>query len=162
MTNRILHRTLLALLIACGIILILLSPLGLEKLSAIKGIDWIRLSDVGQTYGAASALVAGIALVGVVISIVLQMRSLAVSRIQMARAFHFDLIKFSIENPQLLPGWGFSSSPGSTVADTQLIGFASRFKLPRSRCATGIVLAFGVGVAVASGARRNNRSISRH
>lgn len=85
MTNRILHRTLLALLIACGIILILLSPLGLEKLSAIKGIDWIRLSDVGQTYGAASALVAGIALVGVVISIVLQMRSLAVSRIQMAR-----------------------------------------------------------------------------
>ena len=42
-----------------------LSPLALEKLGLIKGANWARLSNIGQTYGAASALLTALALLGV-------------------------------------------------------------------------------------------------
>jgi Family of unknown function (DUF6082) len=106
--NRTIYRLLLALLAACGIALILASPLGLEKFAGIKGVNWTQLSSIGQTYGAISALIAGIALVAVAISLFLQARSLALTRMQTIRTFHFDLVKYSMEHSQMLPIWGFT------------------------------------------------------
>jgi hypothetical protein len=120
-----LHRLLLALLAVCGFVLILVSPLGLEKFTTIKSINWAQLSNIGQTYGAVSALIAGIALAAVAISLFLQARSLTLSRMQMMRTFHSDLIKFSIENSKLLPSWGFAREPGSTIEDIQRTGFVN-------------------------------------
>lgn len=119
------YRLLLGLLAVCGVALILVSPLGLEKFTSIKGVDWAQLSNIGQTYGAVSALIAGIALAAVAISLFLQARSLSLSRTQMMRTFHFDLIKYSIENPELLPSWGFAPEPGSTIEDIQRAGFVN-------------------------------------
>jgi len=123
--SRILYRLLLGSLAICGVVLILVSPLGLEKFTSIKRINWAQLSNIGQTYGAVSALIAGIALAAVAISLFLQTRILTLSRMQMMRTFHFDLTKFSIENPELLPSWGFAPEPGSTLEDIQRTGFVN-------------------------------------
>jgi Family of unknown function (DUF6082) len=123
--SRMLYRLLLALLAVCGVALILISPLGLEKFTTIKSINWAQLSNIGQTYGAVSALIAGIALAAVAISLFFQARSLTLSQMQMMRTFHSDLIKFTIENPELLPSWGFAREPNSTIEDIQRTGFVN-------------------------------------
>ena len=125
MNSRTLYRLLLGLMAVFGIALILLSPLGLEKFTSVKGVNWAQLSNIGQTYGAVSALIAGIALAAVAISLFLQARSLTLSRTQMMRTFHFDLIKYSIENPELLPSWGFTPEPGSNIEDIRRTGFVN-------------------------------------
>jgi hypothetical protein len=46
-----------ALAVAAGVLaLVLLSPLLLRQLGHIRGINWTQLSNIGQTYGAASAI----------------------------------------------------------------------------------------------------------
>jgi Family of unknown function (DUF6082) len=123
--NKVLYRTFLAIITGCGIALIIISPLGLEELASAKRLNWARLSNVGQTYGAVSALIGGIALAAVAISLILQARGLTLSRMQMTRTFHLDLIKFSIENPWLIQSWGDGPLPGSTMEDFQRTGFVN-------------------------------------
>lgn len=69
------HRTRLgaAVALALALGLLALSPLALALL-ATKRTDWQTLSDVGQAYGGVSALIGGIALVGVVTSLLVQTR----------------------------------------------------------------------------------------
>jgi hypothetical protein len=117
------YRLLLAFLAVCSVVLILISPLGLERFATIKRVNWAQLSDIGQTYGAVSALIAGIALAGVAISLFLQAHTFTLSRIQATRTFHFDLIKYTIENPHIMPSWGFAPEPGSTMEDIQRLAF---------------------------------------
>ena len=59
------------LLTAGAMILVLLSPLAIYDLVAVHHTNWERLSYVGQTYGAVSALLDALALVGVVVSVLL-------------------------------------------------------------------------------------------
>ncbi|MEV6816647.1 hypothetical protein, partial [Micromonospora sp. NPDC051296] len=55
-----------ALLLAVLVILVavVLSPLGLLWIGERPGYDWPLLGNVGQAYGAASAILAGLALTG--------------------------------------------------------------------------------------------------
>ncbi|MQA26846.1 MAG: hypothetical protein GEU94_15610 [Micromonosporaceae bacterium] len=62
----------LTLLATVAAIMVLLSPLALPLLGDDGGTDWSLLSNIGQTYGAVSALLAALALGGVVGSLVLQ------------------------------------------------------------------------------------------
>ena len=84
-----LRRAILATaLIAVAVViiaLVALSPLALRELSSVRGVSWPQLSNIGQTYGAASALLTGLALIGVVGSIVFQVRAIRVSREQAMR-----------------------------------------------------------------------------
>jgi hypothetical protein len=51
---------------------ILLSPLLLRQIAKLGGVDWAKLSNIGQTYGAASAILSALAVGGVAISLFLQ------------------------------------------------------------------------------------------
>jgi hypothetical protein len=51
--------------------IVFLSPLALTWLPEDDGPDWSKLSNIGQTYGAASAVLAVLALAGVAVSLLL-------------------------------------------------------------------------------------------
>lgn len=86
--------------------LVAVSPLALRELSALQGTDWAKLSDIGQTYGAASALLTGLALIGVVGSMVFQVRAIRVSREQSSREHHAHLVEMALADPVYQRCWG--------------------------------------------------------
>ncbi|MBM2614747.1 hypothetical protein JIG36_04155 [Actinoplanes sp. LDG1-06] len=67
----------------------------------VAGRDWQTLSDVGQAYGAISAILSGLALCGVAVSVTVQWRQTVWARIASARERHFELIKLILEDPEL-------------------------------------------------------------
>jgi hypothetical protein len=78
---------------------VFLSPFALRGVGDLHDVDWIQLSYVGQTYGAISALLAAIALTGVVISIVLQIRDTRHSRWAQTRTRHYELMRMALDEP---------------------------------------------------------------
>lgn len=100
---------LFVILVSSG--LVALSPLVLGYLNVQKSTDWDQLSDIGQTYGAASALLAGFALLGIAASLILQAKEAKATREQALRALHSDLISMAMEDPLYRACWGqfFSS-----------------------------------------------------
>jgi hypothetical protein len=94
----------LAVLGALGAVF--LSPLALSRVPAAQGIDWSRLGDVGQTYGAASALLSVFALGGVAVSLHLQRRESKAAREQALRGLHTDLLRMALEDATFLECWG--------------------------------------------------------
>jgi hypothetical protein len=97
-----------ALIAVAAVILALvaLSPLALKELGSIRGVYWPQLSDIGQTYGAASALLTGLALIGVVGSMVFQVRAINVSREQAMREQHAHLVEMALTDPVYQRAWG--------------------------------------------------------
>ncbi|MFI7337061.1 DUF6082 family protein [Streptomyces sp. NPDC050085] len=91
--------------IVCSMGLVVISPLALPALDG-RGEDWQKISNIAQAYGAVSALLSGLAVIGVIVSLILQAREGKASRVQTARAAHTDLIKTAIENPDYLECWG--------------------------------------------------------
>ncbi|MEV6983207.1 DUF6082 family protein [Sphaerisporangium sp. NPDC051017] len=85
--------------------LVALSPLALNWLDGRAG-DWERLSFIGQTYGAASALLSVLALIGVSVSLFLQAREAKATREQALRMLHADLMKMAMEDPLYRHAWG--------------------------------------------------------
>jgi hypothetical protein len=64
-------------------------------------LDWPRLSEIGQAYDAASALLAGVAVVGVAISLLMQLRQIRISQVQAARMMHMELMRMLTSDPLL-------------------------------------------------------------
>ncbi|MFI7217349.1 DUF6082 family protein [Micromonospora maritima] len=96
--------------------LVILSPVALRAVSGGAAEDWSRLSDVGQTYGAASAVLSALALGGVAASLLLQARQSRAERIQAIRGFHTDLITMQLDDlPVYLPCWGPLDLPDDTA-----------------------------------------------
>ncbi|MGW0502938.1 DUF6082 family protein [Micromonospora sp. NPDC003241] len=91
MTPTVLLLAVLAILAA-----VLLSPAGLLWIGERPGYDWSLLGNVGEAYGAASAILAGLALMGVAISLIIQAREAKAAREQALRALHTDLLKMAI------------------------------------------------------------------
>jgi hypothetical protein len=94
----------LSVVLSLGVVVVW-SPLALSALDT-PGRDWNRLSAIGQTYGAASALLSGMAIVGVVTSLLLQAREMKVSRQHAQRALHLELVKMSLDEPLYMECWG--------------------------------------------------------
>lgn len=123
--NPIIRNTtmyLIALAIVAGALaLILFSPLLLDGLTHARGIDWSRLSNIGQTYGAASAVLSGIALVGVSLSLLVQARQAKVERIRIARERHMELLRIALDAPDVYgPVIGLDASR-STIDTRQFL-----------------------------------------
>jgi len=79
----------------------------LSRIDALGDADWSRLSEIGQTYGAASAILAMVALGGVAASVFFQARQTKAANIQTVRQFHLDLTRIELDNIRLyLPCWG--------------------------------------------------------
>jgi hypothetical protein len=83
-----------------------ISPLALRQLSLLRDINWAQLSNIGQTYGAASALLTGLALIGVAGSMVYQIRAIQVSSEQSIREQHRHLVEMALEDPVYYRCWG--------------------------------------------------------
>jgi len=83
------------------LLLVLVSPLLLRILARARGINWPQLSDIGQTYGAASAILSGVALVGVSLSLLIQARQARAERIQVVRERHMDILRIALEDPEV-------------------------------------------------------------
>jgi Family of unknown function (DUF6082) len=85
--------------------LVVLSPLALGGLARYRS-DWTLLSNIGQTYGAVSALLSSVALGGVVLSLLYQARDGKTAREQTTRSLQLELIKMQMEDPALMTASG--------------------------------------------------------
>src|SRR5438045_9631717 len=74
-----------ALLAAVLLSAILFSPLFLRRVAEVRGVNWNLLGNIGQTYGAASAILSAVALLGIAVSLVLQRRQARAERIRIVR-----------------------------------------------------------------------------
>lgn len=95
--------TLLIALLAVS--LIGFSPLALGVFQGATG-RWERLSFIGQTYGAASAVISVLALVGVVLTLVYQARETKRAREETRRQAMSELLKMAMTDPDLDECWG--------------------------------------------------------
>lgn len=102
--------------------LVLLSPLLMGRLDTVGGLDWTRLSYVGQTYGAASAVLAAVALAGISVSLLVQIRQTRVQQVQAVRSFHLELMRITLENPSLyVPCWGWAFDAPTVDSERQQV-----------------------------------------
>lgn len=85
------------------VIALVASPLAVVLIAdQTVGVEWARLSDIGETYGAASAVLSGLAVVGVAISLIVQTRQLRVGQIQAMRVMQLELMRLLLEDPTLV------------------------------------------------------------
>lgn len=95
-----------------SIVLVILSPLAFRRIANVPGINWSLLSNVGQTYGAVSAILAALGLTGVALSIFLQVREARHNRLQAGRTRQYELIRLAMDDPLYMKV--FSSVHGSS------------------------------------------------
>lgn len=94
------------LLVIASIGLVVISPFALRGLDNDSQIDWNRLSVIGQTYGAVSAVIATVALSGVVVSLFIQGREIKEARKNARRAHHVELMRMAMDDPRYMECWG--------------------------------------------------------
>jgi hypothetical protein len=85
--------------------LVILSPFALAGVAHFRS-DWLQLSNIGQTYGAISAILSALALGGILASLIYQARDSRNSHEQITRTFQFELIKLELEDPSLMAALG--------------------------------------------------------
>lgn len=96
---------------ASGIVVVTLLTLfagvGLAAVLGRQGAseDWTRWSDVGQTFGVLSSIISGLALAAVVITARVQFRELQRSAAADLSMLHLEILKLSINDPQLAEVW---------------------------------------------------------
>lgn len=113
-------RLLVLSLVAISAILVAASPLALDLFGGSAG-SWTRRGNIGQTYGAAAALLSVLALAGVAASLILQARESKANREQASRVIHTDLLKMAMDDPAYLECWGPYSSATDPVAQRQYL-----------------------------------------
>lgn len=82
---------------------------------------WERLSFIGQTYGAASAIISVLALVGIVLTLSHQAREAKLAREETRRQAVSDLLKMAMEDPDLDECWGPVPEPDDPKTRKQLL-----------------------------------------
>jgi hypothetical protein len=85
--------------------LIGVSPWALRGFGGPTG-HWERLSFIGQTYGAASALLAVFALIGIVATLAFQARDTKIAREEARRSAVGELLRMAMDDPALDAAWG--------------------------------------------------------
>jgi hypothetical protein len=97
--SRVLLITTVITVVLLGLIAV--SPVFLNQIGRIRGTDWQRLSNIGQAYGGASAILAGIALVGIASSLIIQVRQARADRVRLVREQHNELLRIVLGNPRV-------------------------------------------------------------
>jgi hypothetical protein len=77
---------------------------------ASRDLDWPFLSQVGEAYGGASALLSALAIWGVVASLILQYRQHRAAVLHNLGQRHYDLVRFTVEHPAFAVSWGEDSN----------------------------------------------------
>lgn len=122
--KRMITASVLVLLIVATLALVGLSPWGLRVLAGTRGMNWPELSDIGQSYSAAAALLSALALIGVALSLLTQNRDSRVAREQAIRSQHRDLVRMGFD-PSLM--WVVSGSRSLRSEDTELRALQRRY-----------------------------------
>lgn len=104
------------LLLVAGLAAIVFSPL-LFRLLARYTTGWEDMASLGEAYGGVAAVLSGLALGGIVVSLLVQWRQSYADRTLAIRQHHFELIKLGLDEPVLL---GRIAGP-STDRDTALL-----------------------------------------
>lgn len=95
------------LLVLVSVGLVAASPLALRALDRNSNeINWDRLSEIGATYGAVSAIIAAVVLLGVTASLIIQSREARAARGNAQRAYHADLLRMATDDPRYMECWG--------------------------------------------------------
>lgn len=110
--------TLIVLVIVFFAGVVAASPYALRALDPSSP-DWEQLSWVGQTYGAASALLSVFALIGIAISLILQAREAKAAREQSLRAVHAELLQMAMDDEVYRRCWGPFFASGDADAQRQ-------------------------------------------
>ncbi|WP_371784845.1 DUF6082 family protein [Streptosporangium subroseum] len=97
-------------LMALLLTVVALSPLALSRLARFDA-SWGLLADVGQTYDAAAALLTALALLGIVGSLIVQVRDVHIARMQAHRESHLELVRMLMDDPVYQRAHGFPDSP---------------------------------------------------
>jgi hypothetical protein len=82
--------------------LLVLSPLGLAMFAHQIRADWTTIGNIGEAYGAASAIISGVAVVGVALSLYMQAHQNQLQQFQCVRAQQLELMKLLMDDPALL------------------------------------------------------------
>jgi hypothetical protein len=117
-----LRRLSLAIVVLAAVMLIVASPLALLLLDSDR-VDWNRLSSIGQSYGAISAILSAAAVGGVVVTFILQNEQSRDSRRFAVREVHRELLRMAIDRPALAADWG--QFPGGRAGDPALIMYTN-------------------------------------
>ncbi|XVU22202.1 DUF6082 family protein [Actinoplanes sp. CA-054009] len=80
----------------------LASPLVLTVVGEWWNVDWSRMADIGQAYGAASAIFSALAVAGVAASLVYQARQFRIMRRQAVRTMQRETLFRALDDPALL------------------------------------------------------------
>lgn len=96
-----------------------LSPFVLQAISNSSNLNWGKLSQIGQTYGAVSAFLAALALFGVAVSVLLQLRETRFNRLEAGRTRHHELISMALENPSYFDIFGPLAFPPDMPVETR-------------------------------------------
>jgi hypothetical protein len=118
--NGALTTVLLLLIAVVGVALIGISPIALGIFHGATG-KWERLSFIGQTYGAASAIISVLALVGIVLTLSYQAREAKLAREETRRQAISDLLKMAMDDPDLDECWGPVPPPEDPKTRKQLL-----------------------------------------
>lgn len=108
----------LLLIVVLSVGLIGASPLALDAFHGSTS-HWNRLSAIGQTYGAASAVLSVLAVIGVAVTLVLQARDSRSLRLQAIRESHIRLLEMAMNDPELNKVWGPSGLSDPFVQQRQ-------------------------------------------
>lgn len=111
-TRSTLTTAVVLLIAATAVALIGVSPIALGAFHGPTD-KWERFSFIGQTYGAASAIVSVLALVGIVMTLSYQARETKLAREETRRQAVSDLLKMAMEDPDLDECWGPVPGPRS-------------------------------------------------
>jgi hypothetical protein len=104
-----------------GLTLVGISPIALRSLANIHGVNWAKLSNVGQAYGTISALLVVLGLSGVAITVLLQVRESRHGRVQAARNRQHDLVKMAMDDPAYMAVMG----PGGNFDERRQTSYAN-------------------------------------
>jgi uncharacterized membrane protein len=115
-----LTTALLLLVALTAVALIGISPIALGVFHGATG-RWERLSFIGQTYGAASAIISVLALVGIVLTLSYQAREAKLAREETRRQAVGDLLRMAMEDPDLDECWGPVPPPDDPKTRKQLL-----------------------------------------
>jgi hypothetical protein len=106
--RRLLTPMIAALVLVTAAVSMLLFPLLLGRLFAATSGDYSRISDIGQAYGAASAMISAVALGVVVFG---QHRQVRRARLQFLSEMTDDLVQLAMDEPMYRQCWGSRVAP---------------------------------------------------
>jgi hypothetical protein len=102
-TRKYLFWACIGVLITISLVGLIISPLALSFAASHQKRNWADVGNIGQAYGAVSAVMSAGAMIGVVISLQFQVRENRLQHIQCMRTGQIELMKLLIDDPTLFP-----------------------------------------------------------